>query len=78
MDRDLVELLEKAAAQYERGRREGWTLDSVHDYRVAIRRDAGVFEILARRFASPAKTISGTASHAAAANRLCAGMGCVL
>lgn len=38
MDRDLVELLEKAAAQYERGRREGWTLDSVHDYRVAIRR----------------------------------------
>ncbi len=38
MDRDLVELLEKAAAQYERGRLEGWTPDDVHDYRVAIRR----------------------------------------
>lgn len=38
MDRDLIELLGKAAAQYERGCQEGWTPDDVHDYRVAIRR----------------------------------------
>lgn len=38
MDRDLMRLLKKAEEQYDQGCKLAWTVDAVHDYRVAIRR----------------------------------------